>query len=305
MGESDEITKRRHPIGTSSPSVGASKRRQLLQVFNTKDLGGTLVEGKTDGGTGGRDVLEGSSSRKIEAGGELLDERPRVEGVKEVDVTGGAGENLNGHLTLLNESLGRLLVRVGTVPQTQPLVSNTGASLHFLLNAGSSVNLPEVITDSLVVALGVLECLDGKTSPGLGRNLALGSELSDNGLIVGRRRNDGDTTMILGSSTKKGDTADVDLLNGTGKGAVRLCGLKDERVKVADNESDGRDLVGSKVGKVRRNISRKDTCIISAIVLFQHTRNGLTTVNSGVKGLDSTAQHLRGLGDVGNIPERP
>lgn len=303
MGESDEITKRRHPVGTSSPSVGACKRRQLLQVFNTKDLGGTFVEGKTDGGTGRRDVLEGRSSRKVETGGELLDERPRIEGVKEVDVAGGAGENLNGHFALLNESLGRLLVRVGAVPQTQPLVSNTGASLHFVLNAGSSIDLPEVVADSFVVALGVLECLDGKSSPGLGRDLALGLELSDNGLVVGRGRNDGDTAVVLGSSTKEGDTANVNLLNGTGKSAIRLGGLKDERVEVADNEGDGRDLVGSEVGKVRRNISRKDTCTVSATVVFQRIRIALTTVNSGVEGLDSTTQHLRGLGDVGNIPE--
>lgn len=87
MGESDEIAERGHPVGTSCPSVSASKRRQFFQVFNTKDLGGTLIEGKTDGGTGRGDVLEGSSSRQVEAGGELLHERPRVESVKEVDVT--------------------------------------------------------------------------------------------------------------------------------------------------------------------------------------------------------------------------
>lgn len=303
MGESDEIAERGHPVGASSPSVSTSKRRQFLQVFNTKDLGGTLIEGKTDGGTGRGDVLEGSSSRKVETGGELLHERPRVEGVKEVDVTGRARENLDRHLAPLNESLGGFLVRVGTVPQSEPLVSNTGTCLHVVLNAGRCVDLPEVVADSLVVALGVLKGLDGKTSPGLGRDLPLGLEFSDDGLVVGRRRNNGDTAVVLGSSTEESDTTDINLLNGTGEGAVRLEGLKDEGVEVADNKSNGRDHIGSKVGKIRRNVSRKDTCIVLAIVPFRRTRIRLTTVDSGVKGLDSAAQHLRGLGDVGNIPE--
>lgn len=271
MGKGDEIAERGHPVGTSSPSVSASKRRQFLQVFNTKDLGGTLIEGKTDGGTGRGDVLEGSSSRKVETGGELLHERPRVEGVKEVDVTGRARKNLDRHLALLNESLGGFLVRVGTVPQSEPLVSNTGTCLHVVLNAGRSVDLPEVVADSLVVALGVFKSLDGKTSPSLGRHLPLGLEFSDDGLVVGRRRNNRDTTVVLGSGTEEGDTTDINLLDGTGKGAVRLGGLKNEGVEIADNKSDGRDRVGSEVGKVRRNVSRKDTCIVLVIVLFRRT----------------------------------
>lgn len=271
MGESDEIAERGHPVGTSGPSVSASKRRQFLQVFNTKDLGGTFIEGKTNGGTGRGDVLEGSSSRKVETGGELLHERPRIEGVKEVDVTGRARENLDRHLALLNESLSGFLVRVGTVPQSEPLVSNTGTCLHVVLNAWRSVDLPEVVADSLVVALGVLKSLDGKTSPGLGRDLPLGLEFSDDGLVVGRRRNNRDTAVVLGSGTEEGDTTDINLLDGTSKGAVMLGGLKNEGVEIADNKSDGRDLVGREVGKVRRNVSRKDTYIVLVIVLFRRT----------------------------------
>lgn len=74
-----------------------------------------FVEGKIDGGIGRRDVFEGCSSRKVEIGGEFFDECLRIEGVKEVDVVGGVGENFNGYFVLFNESLGRFLVRVGVV----------------------------------------------------------------------------------------------------------------------------------------------------------------------------------------------
>lgn len=87
----DGLVTTRHTSGTS---VGARERGQVVeQILDAKDLGGALVKRDTDSGTGGGDVLERGSGGEVEGGGQLLDEGPRVEGVEEVDVAGGAGDD--------------------------------------------------------------------------------------------------------------------------------------------------------------------------------------------------------------------
>jgi hypothetical protein len=61
--------------------------------------------------------------------------------------------------------------------------------------------------------------------------------------------------VVLGSCAEEGDAADVDLFDGSGEGAVRLGGLEDEGVQVADDEGDGRDLVGGQIGEVRVDLA--------------------------------------------------
>jgi hypothetical protein len=65
--------------------------------------------------------------------------------------------------------------------------------------------------------------------------------------------------VVFGSGAKESDTTDVNLFDGTGKGAVRLLSLQDERVQVADNQCDWRDLVGSEIGQVRVDLAGEDT----------------------------------------------
>lgn len=148
------------------------------------------------------------------------------------------------------------------------MVFNIGVSFYFVFNVGSSIDFFEVVVDSFVVVFGVFECFDGKFFFGFGRDFVFGFEFSDNGFVVGRGRNDGDMVVVFGSSMKEGDIVNVNFFNGIGKSVIRFGGLKDERVEVVDNEGDGRDFVGSEVGKVRRNILRKDICIVLVIVVF-------------------------------------
>jgi hypothetical protein len=69
--------------------------------------------------------------------------------------------------------------------------------------------------------------------------------------------------VILGSSSEKGDTSNIDLLNSAGEGTVGLLSLENERVEIADDKSDGRDVVGGQVGEVRVDLSRKNTWILA------------------------------------------
>ncbi len=64
--------------------------------------------------------------------------------------------------------------------------------------------------------------------------------------------------MVFSSGPEESDTSNVNLLDRTCEGAVRLLGLEDERVEVADDEGDGGDVVGSKVGEVGVNLAGQD-----------------------------------------------
>lgn len=90
--ESEEVTERRHAVGSTGTGVGAGQGGEVLQVVNAKDLGLDLGEGDADGCSGGGDVLERSGSGEVESLRELLDECPGVESIKEVDVTWGTAE---------------------------------------------------------------------------------------------------------------------------------------------------------------------------------------------------------------------
>jgi len=78
---------------TSSTSISTGKRGQVSEVLDTKDLGFSLIERETDSTTGRRDVLERSRGGKVERSSELLDKSPRVERIKEVDVSRASGDD--------------------------------------------------------------------------------------------------------------------------------------------------------------------------------------------------------------------
>jgi hypothetical protein len=67
--------------------------------------------------------------------------------------------------------------------------------------------------------------------------------------------------VVLGCSSKKGYTSNVDLLDSGSKGAVGLAGLENEGVEVADDEGDWGDGVGSEVGKIGGDVPGQDTCL--------------------------------------------
>ena len=260
---------------TSSSGVSAGKRRQVLEVLDTKDLGLSLVERETNGGTGGRDVLERSRSRDLERSSKLLDESPRVERIEQVDVSGASRHDCvsvlarrisqvsrltsDEHLAVLNKRLGGLLVRVGTVSQRQALVSDTGSGLALGRGVQARVLLTEVVADGLVVRRSLLERLQGESSSGLLGDGALGLELGDDRVVVGRRADDGRSAVVLGSGSEESDTTDVNLLDGAGEGAVGLLRLQDEGVQVANDQGDGGDAVGLEVGEVGGDIPGEDS----------------------------------------------
>lgn len=148
-------------------------------------------------------------------------------------------------------------MRVGSVPQLHPLDSN--AALSVSLSSQRRVLLPEVVSDRSIVLGGHLERLEGQSSLGLLGNLAVGLPLGENGLVVGRGREDRDSSVVLSSSSKKGDSSDVDLLDGSGEGAVGSGDGGLEGVEVADDEGDGGDFVGGEISEIGSDVSGEDT----------------------------------------------
>ena len=78
---------------------------------------------------------------------------------------------------------------------------------------------------------------------------------------------------------------DIDLLNGLGNGDTFLGNSLLEGVQVAGNNVDLLDGLGGQIGLIRGDITGQDT-----------------TMDSRVKGLDTSAQDLGGLGDRRDIP---
>lgn len=174
---------------------------------------------------------------------------------------------------------------VGTVAEGNALVTNAGSGLEAGLRVGRRVHLAEVVGDGLVVGLGGLEGLEGKSAAGLSRDLALSLPLGNDGIVVRGRADDRGALVVLSSGTEEGDTANVDLLDSAGESAVGLGGLEDEGVEVADNKGDLVDAVVGEVGLVALDRTCEDTA-----------------VDRGVEGLDAAAEHLGRVGNRAHIP---
>lgn len=175
-------------------------------------------------------------------------------------------------------------MRVGAVTEGETLVADAGSGLELRLGVNRRVLLAEVVGDGTVVGGGLLEGLESKTTASGSGNLALSLDLLDNGVVVVGRADDRGPVVVLGRGTEESDTSNVDLLNGTGNGAVRLLGLEDEGVEVANNDGDLVDLVVGEVLQVRVDVAREDT-----------------TVDSGVERLDAATEDLGGVGDGRDI----
>ena len=77
--------------------------------------------------------------------------------------------------------------------------------------------------------------------------------------IVGRVGEDRYALVVLRRGAEEGNTANVDLLDCVGERAPRLGDRVREWVEVADDDGDGGDLLGLKVGLIGRYGPRKDT----------------------------------------------
>jgi hypothetical protein len=189
VGKGNKVTERRHTISTTSTGISVGKRGQgELQIIDLVDLLFNVRKFSTNGGTGRRDVLERGGSG--ETGGllELLDQTPRVQGIQKVDVTRRATQDGDRQLGLLGVDLSRALVRVGTITK-----GHHGFTLGVLLT--------EVVGDGLIIVRGRVEGLQCKTVTCLLGDFT-GLELSNDLGVVKRVRDDGNTSVVLGSSTE-------------------------------------------------------------------------------------------------------
>ena len=66
--------------------------------------------------------------------------------------------------------------------------------------------------------------------------------------VVARVRQHGHARVVLRSRTQERDAADVDLLDRVRERAVRLCDGRRERVEVAYDDGDRRDVLRGEVG---------------------------------------------------------
>ena len=166
------------------------------------------------------------------------------------------------------------MVVVGTISKSSVLVTI------------ASVLLAEELGDSSVVIGSVLESLKGVSVAARLGDLTL-LELAEEASVVFGVTENGNTLVVLGSSTNEGNTTDIDLLNGLGDADVDLGDGVLEGVKVANNVVDLVDVLLGKVLLIGGKVAGQDT-----------------GVDGGVEGLDTASKHLGGLGDGRNIPGR-
>jgi hypothetical protein len=130
------------------------------------------------------------------------------------------------------------------------------------------------------------ESLEGVLLPALLGDLALLQLLEELMVVLGVAE-DGDTAVVLCGGAKKGDSSNVNLLDGLGDGHVDLVDGVLEGVQVADNVVDLVDVLVGQVLLVRGKIASE-----------------YAGVDSRVEGLDAAREHLGGLCDGGDIPRR-
>lgn len=93
-GDGDPVTEGRHAVSTTGTGIGRGDGgKGELEVIDLVDLLLNIGQGDSNGSTGGGNVLEGGGGGEAEGVGELLDQGPGVEGIQEVNVAGGAGED--------------------------------------------------------------------------------------------------------------------------------------------------------------------------------------------------------------------
>jgi hypothetical protein len=104
--------------------------------------------------------------------------------------------------------------------------------------------------------------LDGHALPELVRDLTVaGLPLSEELIVVLGVAKDGNTVVVLSGGTEKGDTSDVDLLDGLSDGGRGNAGDSlVEGVEVADNDVDGGNALGLEVLLVGGDVAGEDTC---------------------------------------------
>ena len=171
---------------------------------------------------------------------------------------------------------------VGTVSQSELLSSFDEGSLFSFGSSGDSIGgsvlSSEVVGDGRIVSGSVREglfreishvsrrrqgrkYLDSHSSFEIFGNGTVSSfpESQELVVILGIREDD-DSLVILSRSSKKGNSSNVYLLHRFGdRGSRDLGDSLVERVEVADDDSDGRDLLSVEISEVGWNISSENS----------------------------------------------
>ena len=136
-------------------------------------------------------------------------------------------------------------MRVGTVPQGSPL--NRSSKLPGL-EITRSVFLSEVSADSVVILCRHLESLERECTSQRLSDIPLAVLPSlEEAIIIGGIGKDGDPFVILGCSTKKGNTPNINLLDCVCESASRFRDCFGERIEVANHDRDGRNRLSLEI----------------------------------------------------------
>lgn len=149
--------------------------------------------------------------------------------------------------------------------------------------------------------------LQSKDIASILRDITISKLRNDSGVIL-RIRDDGDASMVLGSSTQKSDTTNVNLLNSLGNGDTLLGNGFLERIQIADNNIDLFNVLFGKILFITLNVTSEDTyCKICQVYftlsLYVSLKRIiiLTSMNCRMQGLYTSTKHFWGLGDFRNI----
>lgn len=161
---------------------------------------------------------------------------------------------LERKLALGHESLSRLLVGIGTISKGDAL---NRASELVLGKLSRCVLFTEVTADGIVVLRGLLKRLESEIASSGLVNASLLPGIQELCVIL-RVRKDRNASVVLSGSTEESHTANVDLLDGVGQGAVGLSDGFVEWVQVAHDNGNGRDCLSFKILLIGWDVSSQN-----------------------------------------------
>jgi len=141
-------------------------------------------------------------------------------------------------------------MRIGAVSQHH--------SLQWVTLGGRSILLSKVATDRIVVLGGHLERLERKTVTQRLTHVAVFPSIQER-VVVRRIGQHTYSLVVLGRRSEKGDTSDIDLLDGVRERAARFRDGGRKGIEVADDDVDLGDGLVCEVALVRRERTRENT----------------------------------------------
>ena len=120
---------------------------------------------------------------------------------------------------------------------------------------------------------------------GVGGLAVVGPHLIEDFVVLGGVCDDDDGAVVFGGGADHGGTADVDVFDRFGEGAIWLGNGGFERVKVDADKVDGLDVVLFHGGEVGGVVAEGEE----------------TAVDEGVEGFDAAVHHFGEAGEIGDV----